>query len=1265
VSTAPSSNGSETKTSGLKIDRVFSDPNVHPFDQLAWAERTAEIKDETGKHVFLQKNVEFPETWSQLAVNVVASKYFYGDVQNGNGSPDVGQREWSVKQLIGRVAGTLADWGDADGYFDLRSDADAFADELIWLLVNQCGAFNSPVWFNVGLYHEYKIEGNTTAWRWDNTQEKVVPLEPGEAYKYPQGSACFIQGVEDTMQSIMDLVKSEAMLFKAGSGTGTDLSTLRSTKEKLAGGGKPSGPVSFFKLFDTTASIVKSGGKTRRAARMQTLRCDHPDVMEFIECKGKEDRKARALIEAGYSAGLTGDMDEAYSSVSFQNTNTAIRLTNDFMNKVVGGDRDPYYWTKAVLDGSDVEKLNAQVVLRRIAEEAHACGDPGVQFHDTINQWHTVPNTGPIESSNPCCFTYFTYIDTSEGRIPIGELAEMDAAGKELPYAFAFDRTTGMPVLRKIRRAWKAGDTKKITRVTTQRGLVFESTPDHRYLLHDGEYVEAALLRPGERLRKINRQVNTRRSNRKWLLHKVTSDRPNGCSPQNRWMWEQVHGSLSDEFEVHHVNEDPTDDRLSNFQVIKKDEHDVLHSKGEANARFIKADPRLMVEVWEAIENHKRGTFKDRRGVSVSLWNKFIVNNGLKGKVPLARYSNGEGLIQGKSWTEFADWIESQRSLVNDRVESVDTIELDEPVAVYDIEVDDVHNFGIGSKDSVHSIVVSNSEYMHLSDSACNLASLNLMKFVKPDGYFDAERFEAAVRIFIIAQDILVDRASYPTEKIARNSHDYRPLGLGYCNLGTLLMTSGLPYDSEDGRSLAGAITATMQAAAALASAEVAEVKGAFAGYEKNKKPYGDVMVKHYLASGNGYDGNFDRSLSGWLWSHAFNLWAKVVDPSVDYGFRNSQFSVIAPTGTIAFMMDADTTGLEPELALVKYKKLAGGGVMKIVNQSVRAALKKLGYAGESIAVVDGDPDHGNLTDDNAEDMIKWIAEKRSLEGYPLIDPKHLPVFDCAFPVETGGRSIHWKGHIEMMAAIQPFISGALSKTVNMPSDATVEDILDVYQLGWKRGLKAIAIYRDGSKGVQPLNTKADAKADAKSVPVPVPVVPQRKRLPETRQAVVHKFEIGGHEGYITVGLYPDGSPGEIFVTISKEGSTISGLLDSWATSVSLGLQYGVPLAVLVEKFAHSRYEPSGFSRCPDVPIAKSLTDYISRWLGCRFIPGYREANSPAAKDDWTEASKPVEAKSSAKYQQDSPVCTTCGGLTIRAGTCYTCTACGSTSGCG
>jgi ribonucleotide reductase alpha subunit len=1249
VSNAPSTNGSTTTKTGLKIDRVFSDPDVHPFDQIEWAERTAEIKDETGKAVFKQEGCEFPEAWSQLAVNVVASKYFYGDVTHGNGSPADGKREYSVKQLVGRVAKTIADWGDADGYFDTRSDADAFEDELTWLLVNQHGAFNSPVWFNCGLWRKYSIEGDTVAWRWDEATQRTVPLAKGEAYKYPQISACFIQSVDDTMDSIMDLAKAEAMLFKAGSGTGTDLSTLRSTKEKLAGGGKPSGPVSFFRVYDTIASIVKSGGKTRRAARMQTLLCDHPDVLEFISCKSKEDKKARALIDAGYSAGLTGDADEAYSSVAFQNTNISIRGTDEFMRKASGDDPDPNYWTKAVVTGKPVDQLNAKEVLNAIAQSTWECGDPGMQFHTTINEWHTCPNTAPINSSNPCCFVYETCVDTSEGRIPIGKLAEMDAAGQQLPYAFGFDRGDGLPALRRITKAWKAGETKKIARVTTQRGLVFESTPDHRYLMHNGKYVEAFRLKPGQRLRKINRQVNTRRANRKWLLHRITADRPNGCTPQNRWMWEQVHGPLSDEFEVHHVNEDPTDDRMSNFQVIKFRDHQSLHSRGSGNGRFIEADPRIMVEVWEAVENHERGTHKSRTGVTVGLWNKYVKANGLQGKIPLARYSDEGGRIQGKTWAEFSEWIDSQRVLVNDRVQSVEIIELESPIAVYDIEVEGIHNFGIGSKDSVHSIVVSNSEYMFLSNSACNLASLNLLKFIDADGNFDVDRFTAAVQIFITAQEILVDRGSYPTEKIARNSHDFRPLGLGYANLGALLMSMGLPYDSDQGRSLAGAITAIMQGVANYQSSQIASFKGPFSGYELNAEPMNKVMDKH-CNSASGHRDSFSGGQADQiarLWGIASRLWNRAtIDNGKRHGYRNGQVSVIAPTGTIAFMMDCDTTGLEPDLALVKYKKLAGGGTLKITNQSVSSALRKLGYL-----------------EDAAQRIVVFINENDTIEGAPGFNREHLPVFDCAFPCGEDGRSIHWKGHVKMMAAIQPFISGALSKSVNLPNNATVEDIRDAYILGWRLGLKAMAVYRDGSKGVQPLNTKSEPKKDEPASAQAA--APRRERLPDTRRSVTHKFDIQGHEGYVTVGFYPDGRPGELFVTMAKEGSTIGGLMDAWATAISIGLQYGVPLDVIVAKFEHSRFEPSGFTQNPDIRMAKSLTDYIARWLGMECLKGYREANAPD-RDYESKSDTPVATTTNApKYQQDSPACSNCGALTVRAGSCYLCTSCGSSSGCG
>lgn len=942
-----------TKT-GLKIDRVFSDAEVSPFYQIKWAERTAEIKGESGDVIFRQERCEFPETWSQTAVNIVASKYFYGDLANGNGSPAAGQREYSVRQLIGRVAETIAVWGGQDGYFDTTADADAFQDELEWLLVQQYGAFNSPVWFNCGLWGQYGIEGDTVAWRWDEDEQRVVPLGKGESYKYPQISACFIQSVDDTMDSIMDLAKAEAMLFKAGSGTGTDLSTLRSTKEKLAGGGKPSGPVSFFRVYDTIASIVKSGGKTRRAARLNSLMCDHPDVLDFAVCKVKEDRKARALIAAGYSAGMSGDSEEAYSSVGFQNTNISLRATDEFMRKASGEDPDPLYWTKAVVDGKDVERLDARKVLRTIAEGTWECGDPGMQFHDTINKWNTASNTHTLWSSNPC------------------------------------------------------------------------------------------------------------------------------------------------------------------------------------------------------------------------------------------------------------------------------------------------------------------GEYNYINNSSCNLASLNLMRFVNEDGEFNASRFEAAARIFIIAQDILVDRASYPTESIAQNSHDYRPLGLGFANIGALLMTSGLPYDSDKGRSYAGAVAALMQASAAKASIEIAQFKGPFQGFSENKGPACEVMMMHASAAASaGQKANRlagDNEYLRKLWGHACVAWSQVIGPVKTYGCRNGQLSVTAPCGTIGFLMDCSTTGLEPDIALVKYKKLAGGGMMKITNDSVPLALRRLGYGSDAV-----------------QKIVAYIDANDTIEGSPDLNPKHLPVFDCAFPCGENGRSIHWTGHVKMMAATQPFISGSQSKTANVPSTATVEEIEEAYIMAWRLGVKSIAIYRDGSKGAQPLNTKRDTATEiAVASPAVEASAPRRERLPATRRGLNHKFEIGGHEGYINIGFYPDGRPGEIFCTMSKEGSTIGGLMDAWATAISMGLQYGVPIEVLVDKFAHSRFDPAGITKNPSIPFAKSVPDYIARFLGCELISGYREANSPDRGYEAHEASpaavesKPSESQQAqfAKFQSDAPLCGTCGSITVRNGTCYRCYTCGDSLGC-
>ena len=926
------------RTQGMKIDRIFSREGVSPYDEVKWVKRTAEIKDADGSVVFRQEDVEVPAAWSQMATNVVASKYYYGDISKGDKPPE-GGRESSVKQLVGRVASTIARWGLEDGHLASEEDAARFDDELAALCLNQCGSFNSPVWFNVGLHDYYGIKGAANNWRWDSAKGEAVPCE--DAYRWPQGSACFIQSISDDMGSIMDLAKAEAMLFKFGSGTGTDLSTLRSSKEKLSGGGKPSGPVSFMRVYDAIASVVKSGGKTRRAAKMQTLKVRHPDILDFIRCKSQEEKKAHALIAQGYDANFNG---EAYSSIQFQNSNLSVRATDDFLKAAEeGGD----WTTLAVSTGKPVDTYKAAEILDEIAEGAWFCGDPGLHFEDTISRWHTCPNTAPINSSNPC------------------------------------------------------------------------------------------------------------------------------------------------------------------------------------------------------------------------------------------------------------------------------------------------------------------SEFVFLDDSACNLASINLMKFRKPDGTFDAGRFRAACRIFLTAQEILVGRASYPTKAICENSHKFRPLGLGYCNLGALIMASGYAYDSREGRAMAACITAIMHGEAALTSALLAAELGPFEGFEANREPMLAVMARHRDAACDIDDTGSPQIRK--LKREAQSAMGSAIDAGGKHGYRNAQFTLLAPTGTIAFMMDADTTGIEPAIALVAYKALAGGGSLKIVNQTVPLALEKLGYFGNEI-----------------DDAIAYIDKSDTIEGFPL-KPEHLPVFDCAFPPANGNRSISWEGHLRMMSAVQPFLSGAISKTVNMPKDSTVADIRDAYLLGWRLGLKCVAVYRDGCKQSQPLNTSAEDSShkaeDSGRSGANSGHKPARERLPDTRRSLTHKFSISGHEGYLTVGLYEDGRPGELFITMSKEGSTIGGLMDAFATSISMGLQHGVPLAGLVSKFEHQRFEPSGFTRNADIPIAKSLVDYIFRWLGIEFLPGYREANSPHREDDQPYAAgEPISVETYAikgSLQADGPPCGTCHTLTVRCGACYRCPNCGSTTGCG
>jgi ribonucleoside-diphosphate reductase alpha chain len=886
---------------GASFRRHFTKPGRSPFDELSWETRSAVINDERGQPVFEQHGIEVPTSWSQTATNIVASKYFRGML----GSPE---REASVRQLIARVVDTITAWGDKQGYFATAEDLKSFSDELTHLLVNQKAAFNSPVWFNVGIE------------------------------KHPQASACFINSVNDTMESILGLAKTEGMLFKFGSGTGSNLSSIRSSREPLAGGGTASGPVSFMRGYDAFAGVIKSGGKTRRAAKMVILNADHPDVEEFITCKADEEKKAWALIEAGYE-GAFNVKGGAYDSVFFQNANHSVRVTDEFMRAVV---EDKDWRTRYVLTGDTCQTYRARDMMQRMAQAAWQCGDPGLQYDTTINDWHTVPNTGRINASNPC------------------------------------------------------------------------------------------------------------------------------------------------------------------------------------------------------------------------------------------------------------------------------------------------------------------SEYMHLDDTACNLSSLNLMKFRKEDGEFDAEAFGAACRTMITAQEILVDNASYPTPAIDRNSHDYRPLGLGYANLGVLLMDRGLPYDSDAGRAYAAAITALMHGEAYAQSARIASAMGPFAGYTKNAEPMLRVIDKHRQ-----HAHMIDSTLVPKdLLRTALTVWDEAYALGAQHGYRNSQVTVLAPTGTIGFMMDCDTTGIEPDIALVKYKKLVGGGVMKIVNQSVPGVLRKLGYGTAQV-----------------EEIVRHIDEKEMIEGAPHLKEEHLAIFDCAFPPASGKRSIAYMGHIKMMSAVQPFLSGAISKTVNMPADSTPEDITNAYVESWRLGLKAVAVYRDGCKRSQPLSTsKSEAKVEAAAA---AEVRPARRKLPDERRSITHKFSIAGHEGYITVGMYDDGKPGEIFLVMAKEGSTISGLMDAFATSISMSLQYGVPLETLVEKFSHVRFEPSGFTKNPEIPYAKSITDYIFRWLASKFLSaehqeavGVQTAAGPEKPEASSAPGKAAASGATFRSQADAPSCHYCGAIMTRNGSCYRCANCGSTSGC-
>jgi len=1285
-----------SKPTGRTFDRHFTDPAVSPYDAMAWEIRDAVISNEKGETVFCQNGVEVPATWSQMATNIVASKYFHGTLGTA-------QREGSARQLIGRVVDTMTRWGSERGYFASERDAEVFHDELTFLLLNQYASFNSPVWFNAG-------------------------IEPK-----PQCSACFINSVEDTMGSILDLAKTEGMLFKWGSGTGTNLSPLRSSRELLSGGGIASGPVSFMKGYDAFAGVIRSGGKTRRAAKMVILNVDHPDIIDFIESKEREEKKAWALIDSGYDGSFNG---EAYASIFYQNANHSVRVTDDFMQAVA---EDREWLTPAVTNGEPLGRYRARDILRKIAQATHVCGDPGMQFDTTVNRWHTSKATARINASNPCV-TGDTLVATADGWRRIDSLVGRSAR------VIGAD---GQPHL--VNRFFPTG-TKPVFRLRTRAGYEVRITGDHRVWTLERGDVPVSELQIGEKIQ-LQGAGFGRAALAERLALGIGVAVGDGCLTRSHasgrtqeivilTMAAEESGILQAIAGV--VNQEKRALRVAGAGGRADDVHVRIPVKGSVSRLSFSSQPvvNLFKEfaVLDQGSDGKRFTPAvfdlDKPSMAALLRGLFTADGtvanyndksqyvsldstslpllqqvqllllgfgikaklyeGRRGGVVESTLPNGRGgessyrvkevyslRISRSSRLIFEREIgfdptsskAGRLSVLNDAIaayhdELADEVCSIEPLGeepVYDLTEEATHHF------VANGLLVHNcSEYMFLDDSACNLASLNLMKFVTAAGRFDVEGFRRAVDVVITAQEIIVDNASYPTERIARNSHDYRPLGLGYANLGALLMYQGIPYDSDTGRDTAAAITAVMTGQAYLSSALLAGKLGPFAGFAKNRDSMLEVIDMHRRAAER-----IDPSrVQADLFLGAREVWEKALEAGRQHGYKNAQASVLAPTGTIGLMMDCDTTGVEPDLALVKFKKLVGGGMMKIVNQTVGAALKRLGYA-----------------DGEVKDIVGHIETHGFIEGAPHLKDEHLPVFDCAVTAPGSSRSIHYMGHVRMMAAVQPFLSGAISKTVNMPQEATVEEIMQAYVEAWKLGLKAIAIYRDGSKRTQPLNTiggpgapppgpdglKAVAakSAESNSAAEPSqPVKPVQRKLPVERNALTHKFSIAGHEGYITVGMYKDGSPGEIFINMSKEGSTVSGLMDAFARAISYALQYGVPLEVLVDKFTHTRFEPSGFTGNSAIPYAKSITDYIFRWLALKFLPPEKRMEvglQPGKPNEAEIASmagadvRPATTPASTPYVpygDDAPPCSVCGSIMVRNGSCYKCLNCGTTSGC-
>jgi len=1287
------------------VRRYFTIPGRDPFDEIEWEIRDAFIPGKDGP-VFEQKGVEFPKFWSQTATNIVAQKYFRGRMS----SPE---RESSVKQMIGRVVETVGRWGRDGGYFEDEEEAETFEAELKAILVNQLASFNSPVWFNVGF------------------EER------------PQSSACFILSIEDSMESILDWIRREGIIFRGGSGSGVNLSKLRSSKEQLSKGGYASGPVSFMRGADASAGTIKSGGKTRRAAKMVVLDVDHPDVEEFIWCKAHEEEKARVLEAAGYDMSLDSP---DWASIQYQNANNSIRVTDAFME---AAEKNEDWNLTARTDGSVVTTLPARDLLRQAAEAAWRCADPGVQYDTTINAWHTLPNTGRINASNPC-FPGDARVHTTRGLVTFGELYDLACGGEEIR-VYTHRATAEHPgegVVASTPLGVMQNGVSPIVRLRFGNGQELRCTPNHRLFTLNRGYVEAAELTADDQV--LLNDSPTPAEDASWVLpvkiEAVARSHSRGGTVVERELperWSEGLGEL-----IGHLvgdgwitdaqtgwvygGDDISDGLLDSHQGMLEEliggiSRQVM-SNGTVQLRAGSETVRtffrwLGVSTGRAHENRVpdsifsapteiqaaflRGLFgadgcvtensvKSSRYAGLGSTSEALLKDvqrllnafGICGRIYATRggqsgalpYTRRDGStvtyrqrplfdlrIQGFSLARFSELIgfstprkqarlESMISRTqrykNRRYEKLISREDDGQEFVYNL-TEPLHHSYI-----VDGFVVANcSEYLSIDDSACNLASINLMKFRREDGDLDVEAFTHTVDTVFLAQEILVGYSSYPTPEIDRNAKAYRQLGLGYANLGALLMSRGLPYDSDEGRAFAAAVTALMTGRAYRKSAEIAARMAPFAGYQPNAGAMIGVISKHRAAVGNI---EHAQSVPDDLLTAARQSWDDALDLGEVAGYRNAQASVLAPTGTISFMMDCDTTGVEPDFSLVKMKKLVGGGEITIVNKTVPMALERIGYAPEEV-----------------DQVVAYIDDRNTVVGAPFLKTEHYPVFDCAI----GERAIHYMGHVKMMGAVQPFISGALSKTVNLPEETTVDEVSGLLLDAWKLGVKAIAIYRDNCKVAQPLSKKKDGTAAA---PSPEPKQ-DRRRLPDDRTEIGRKFRVGDYEGYIHVGLYDDGTPGDIFVDIAKEGTTLAGLMNSFMISVSLGLQYGVPLEVYVSKFAHMRFEPSGLTNDADIRAAKSIVDYIFRWMGKKFLDTDTQQElgilSPEVRQRLAQAQDLLEGNGGTDVADPAPApppgqtalfnafedaveCAKCGGRMVRTGSCYTCRDCGNNTGC-